>query len=484
MWAFGLLGLTEDADERSIKRAYAQRLRGTRPDEDPAGFQRLREAYEAALRFCQNRTVQAAVHDGDDGQDEAPVAMAAAPANTPVHARPVALPPRAMGGEAPLPATTVDLAHLLDELLAVAGRGDPQALLAWLAGRHELWSLQAKAALGQRMMARVQQQATAMPAECFDALLGFFDLDHVRAGYDPFAVQRLRRRMRLQWEMQPEHIEAAARRAHDPGWSGHAPNLKMTRRMLRQLVRPFHWPQVLLVSMLPERPGELARFANRLSDDHVEELLPYMPREQLHFWLLAAARGLSLPRLAINSVRIVTATVAAIALVAALFGVITLGGDASKAWNVFPTIAAWICGVAGLAFAYMGWQWLDYWQRLPDMDGGRGTWLRWACVPLMAAIAVALKYLGVDELASVVIVVLAIVLGIRRYRERSGAGPSRFRIHPVGWIVLANMLRLALSGEDAPTVPLAEIGATIAMAFWLADAWKERGRRRASAAAA
>jgi len=45
MWAFGLLGLTEDADERSIKRAYAQRLRGTRPDEDPAGFQRLREAY-------------------------------------------------------------------------------------------------------------------------------------------------------------------------------------------------------------------------------------------------------------------------------------------------------------------------------------------------------------------------------------------------------------------------------------------------------
>ena len=55
MWAFELLGLPADADERSIKRAYAQRLRGARPDEDPTGFQRLRDAYELALRLCRHR---------------------------------------------------------------------------------------------------------------------------------------------------------------------------------------------------------------------------------------------------------------------------------------------------------------------------------------------------------------------------------------------------------------------------------------------
>ncbi len=45
-----VLGLDASADERSIKRQYARLLKVHRPDADPEGFQRLREAYEAALR--------------------------------------------------------------------------------------------------------------------------------------------------------------------------------------------------------------------------------------------------------------------------------------------------------------------------------------------------------------------------------------------------------------------------------------------------
>lgn len=44
-----VLQLPEDADERTIKRSYARLLKSCRPDEDAAGFQRLREAYEEAL---------------------------------------------------------------------------------------------------------------------------------------------------------------------------------------------------------------------------------------------------------------------------------------------------------------------------------------------------------------------------------------------------------------------------------------------------
>jgi hypothetical protein len=43
------LGIVPTADPKAIRRAYAGRLRGLDPDQDPAGFQRLRQAFEAAL---------------------------------------------------------------------------------------------------------------------------------------------------------------------------------------------------------------------------------------------------------------------------------------------------------------------------------------------------------------------------------------------------------------------------------------------------
>ena len=44
-----ILGIAPTRDEAAIKRAYAQLLKKHRPDRDPDGFIRLREAYEAAL---------------------------------------------------------------------------------------------------------------------------------------------------------------------------------------------------------------------------------------------------------------------------------------------------------------------------------------------------------------------------------------------------------------------------------------------------
>ncbi|QHF43648.1 molecular chaperone DnaJ [Pseudomonas sp. S35] len=49
MDCWSVLQVPEGADERSIKRQYARLLKSCRPDDDAAGFQRLREAYEQAL---------------------------------------------------------------------------------------------------------------------------------------------------------------------------------------------------------------------------------------------------------------------------------------------------------------------------------------------------------------------------------------------------------------------------------------------------
>jgi len=46
------LGIDATVDAAAIKSAYAARLKMTRPDEDPEGFQRLRAAYSAALQLA------------------------------------------------------------------------------------------------------------------------------------------------------------------------------------------------------------------------------------------------------------------------------------------------------------------------------------------------------------------------------------------------------------------------------------------------
>ncbi|WP_166221117.1 J domain-containing protein [Pseudomonas atagonensis] len=71
MDCWSVLQLSDDAELREIKRSYARLLKTFRPDEDPEGFQRLRDAYERAQAIAQWR-----LDNAEDKEEENDVLVA------------------------------------------------------------------------------------------------------------------------------------------------------------------------------------------------------------------------------------------------------------------------------------------------------------------------------------------------------------------------------------------------------------------------
>ena len=73
-WPWSELGLSGPAELPEIRRAYAQRLKTTHPEEDPEGFQRLHDAYQEASRQARQRrrASQAGEPEGGDAAPQLP----------------------------------------------------------------------------------------------------------------------------------------------------------------------------------------------------------------------------------------------------------------------------------------------------------------------------------------------------------------------------------------------------------------------------
>ena len=67
-WPWTELGLESPADLPEIRKAYAQRLKTTHPEEDPEGFQRLHAAYQEASRMARRRARSAPEREDTEGR--------------------------------------------------------------------------------------------------------------------------------------------------------------------------------------------------------------------------------------------------------------------------------------------------------------------------------------------------------------------------------------------------------------------------------
>ncbi|GAA0135067.1 hypothetical protein YSY43_19070 [Paenibacillus sp. YSY-4.3] len=70
MSIWGILGIEQTYDTTIIRRAYAKQLKIHHPEDDPEGYQRLREAYDRAMKLAKQHQQEQILYEEDDDDDE------------------------------------------------------------------------------------------------------------------------------------------------------------------------------------------------------------------------------------------------------------------------------------------------------------------------------------------------------------------------------------------------------------------------------
>lgn len=329
--ALDALGLDASADERAIKRAYAQKLRTARPDEDPMAFQALHEAYQEALRWVRNRA-QWQEESGAEALSTPPpdIGPPGPPApydsHSPMDHMPVPHHPCTLDTDMPddVVEQPLDLPRFARLLINTAADADPASFEHWLDHRPELWSLADRPRIGDVVLQQLLHQGLPLCESNFDLLGRYFCWDEIRADIDPYRVRARRSQLHRHWQLQPRNhaaLTAALDRPQDRV-STHEARARMER-----LTRPWHWLQSLLSACVPGRAGTLRRTMQHLGVHTVRDTLAPLDADQVAFWMaISQPRRFNLLKLQVALVRCLLGALIVLAVLAAL----ALLGDAAR----------------------------------------------------------------------------------------------------------------------------------------------------------
>lgn len=399
---FELLGVGRDADEREIRRAYTAKLRHTRPDDDPEGFQRLHEAYQRLLQIRRHQ----ANHQQPTIMVKAVEPAMAPPVEPPAELRPVPAP--MMPVESVAPPQRMDIDAFCNEAFERAASGDDHMLSGWLQEQPAFWSFRAKAEVGQQLVQRMYRDEPAMSTNCLHVLLNFFDLDHVLAGHNALALQRLSRRSQWAWELMPEHRQALAARM--------GMQRRQLERCLARLQRPYTWWRALAAGFTPNSAKVMPKFIRELAGPFTEDLPSSVSQEQIRFWTSTGQKN------PVSSGQLLF--MAGVLLMMSL--VVALGAVATTLFSNQPDIlefailgigVAWTCGLVWVAMrCYLV---VDEWLSRDENEPARWPRLRLATIPLLWLLGVILcLLLPLPHGFGFAFLLPALWLGLRRYWRR------------------------------------------------------------------
>lgn len=462
-WGLEALALDDSADERAIKRAYAQRLRVTRPDEDPVAFQQLHAAYQAALAWAQQQRQAQPV-----GVHAAAAPAVPVPATTPLPLPPRAAPEppgavlRAATADA-LPAQQpVDVADSARRILAQARQLEPDPLRAWLAQQPELWSLRSKPAVGDAVLAQLFEQSAPVAMASTEVLADTFDWHDLGSGIDPYVLHAHRLHLHRSWVVQPGNHPRLAELLRHHGLPG---TLTDARDHVAWLSRPWRAWQALLTTLAPMRGRDVNRTLDVLGiDDAADAPAPLRP-QQIAFWRRIGQRDrLNLTR---GLQGLLRGVVSGLIMAALILGYGVLKSTEPAAWPLvrFAQLAVWAVPVltvlGGLTPALHT---LLHWQSADEPATARGRYPRLLLIPLLALAAVVLIH-GLDlRVAGSVLAWSTLVLALVRFWRRSGL---QFQFN--GWLLLAALPLLKFA---ALMVVVAELSVVAAIVFWIWDGWR------------